>query len=313
MKKLYILITLLLFLPLNIYASTKTYERTEDNNYGVNKKWEINSSNINNVLNSKKVDSSEKIYDFADILTDDEEKKLYEKIMNFIYKYKTDFVILTDDIPYTYDKVNEDYAVDFYDYNDFGIDFDKYSGIILFRNNYEEDRYYDMYLFGDSQLYFDQYRKDESLDGIYYYLSNKIYLNGFSKFIDYCDKYYSNGIPNDLKAYYVDDYGYLHFDSNYKEPYKAPIIGILIIDIIVTLIVMLVLISKNRMVKTKLNIIEYFDKKSLNFTKNDVKFVRSYVTSHTHESSSSGGGGGSYHSSGGSSGGGHSSGGGRHG
>jgi hypothetical protein len=32
--------------------------------YGVNKKWKITESNINNVKSTKYVDSSEKIYDF---------------------------------------------------------------------------------------------------------------------------------------------------------------------------------------------------------------------------------------------------------
>ena len=52
-----------------------------------------------------------------------------------------EIIILIDDLPYTSDSENEDYASDFYDYNDFGLDLDKnYSGVLLFRNTYEYGR-----------------------------------------------------------------------------------------------------------------------------------------------------------------------------
>lgn len=313
--KLFLILFITFIFPINALASTETYDRETLDNYGVNKKWEITDKNKQNVLKSKKVDASEKIYDFADILTDEEEKELYDKMKQFIEKYNTDLVILTDVLPYTYDKQNEDYAADFYDYNDFGIDFEKYNGILLFRNDYEKDRYYDIYLFGEAQLYFNQYRKDELLDGIYYNLKNKYYLEGFNQFINYCDKYYHYGIPNDLKNYNVDDNGYLHYE---KPPYDISLyIGFIIFtDFIIVLISMLILVKKNKMVKAKLNTMQFMNSSSLNFTSKSDTFVRSFVTSHTRDTESShrsSSGGGHYHSSHGSSGGGHSSGGGRHG
>lgn len=308
--KIFLLLLITFLIPLNAKASTNTIDRENLNNYGVNKKWEITDSNRQNVLNSKKVDASEKIYDFSDILTDEEEKILYEKIMNFIEKYNTDLVILTDNVPYVVDKTNEDYAVDFYDYNDFGLDFERYSGIILFRNTYVKDRYYDFYIFGDAQLYFDQSRKDELLDGIYYNLSHDLYLKGFEQFINYCEKDYANGIPRDLKNYHVDEMGYLIYD---KPPYKIPFISLALFSSIFVFFSILVLMSKNKMVRKKLDTMNYYDRSTLNFTKKTDRFVREYVTSHTRETSSGGSGGGGYHSSHGSSGGGHSSGGGRHG
>ena len=65
-----------------------------------------------------------------------------------------EMVFVSIDMPYNYDSKNEEFAADFYDYNDFGLNFDKYNGILLLRNNYSSDRYYDIYTFGDAQLYF---------------------------------------------------------------------------------------------------------------------------------------------------------------
>ena len=69
-----IILSLLLILPLSLKAEVNLKERTESNNYGVNKKWKITESNINNVKSTKYVDSSEKIYDFSNVLNEEEKK-----------------------------------------------------------------------------------------------------------------------------------------------------------------------------------------------------------------------------------------------
>ena len=154
MRKIKILI-LIIFLSINILsvnASTEELERTKDNNYGVSKHWNINSNNINNVKNTPYVDADEKVYDFADILTDKEEETVYSYIKEFINKTNMDMVFVSIDMPYSSDKKNEDFAADFYDYNDFGINFENYSGVLLLRNDYEADRYYNIYTFFGEDL-----------------------------------------------------------------------------------------------------------------------------------------------------------------
>ena len=305
MKKFLIILTCLFInLPL-VNASTNTSDRLKENNYGVNKHWNITDKNINNVKNTKLVDASEKVYDFADILTEEEEEEIYNRISSFVKKYDIDMVFVSIDMPYTYDKQNEDYAVDFYDYNDFGIDFSNYSGILLLRNNYENDRYYDMYTFGDAQLYFNQSRYDNILDSIYSNFVSQEYLTGINKFIDKCDNYIKNGKPSYYKYSYVDKDGYIHTN------YHAPIIPCLMLSGIVTLIIIIILIKKNKMIKKATKAGEYLDKDSVNYSEKTDQFLRSHTSSYTVSSSSSSGGGG--HHSSGSSGGGHSSGGGRHG
>lgn len=300
-----LLVLLIFFLSLNIYnAQVYTKDRNSVSNYGVNKKWNINNNNLDNVLNTPLVDASEKIYDFSDILTPSEENILKTKIENFIKHTNMDMVIVTENIPYSTDSTNEEYAADFYDYNDFGIDFQNYSGILILRNTYEYDRYYNIYTFGDAQLYFSYERLEDTLDSIYYDISNDYYLDGFSTFIDDMTNYYNKGIPSTMKNYYVDDMGYL------QEKYNPPIFLAFVISGIVTAIIMFILIKKNKMIKKEKEAKAYLEKETINYTEKRDDFITSKTTSYVMSSSS---GGGSRSSSGGSSGGGHSSGGGRHG
>lgn len=309
MKKIiYISILFILFIS-PVYASTTTYDREDYDNYGVNKKWEITDDNIDNIKNTPLVNSEEKIYDFAEILTDSEEDELYKEIESFIDKYDMEMVIVTIDMAYSYDYANEEYAADFYDYNNFGIDYKNYDGILLLRNTYNQDPYYNMYMFGNAQLYFDRVRTDDILDAIYSDLHNANYLEGFTSFINECSYYMTIGKASSYKYYYIDDYGYL------QKKFHVSFIIVIIIAGIATLVFDLVFINKNKMIRKAIVANTYLDNNSLKFTRSENIFVNKTVTHHHISSSSSGGSGGfsggGSHS--GSSGGGHSSGGGRHG
>lgn len=307
MKKLVkiIVLTILLILPFSLKAEVTLKERNESNNYGVNKKWTIDESNINNVKNTKYVNAEDKIYDFSEVLTEEERENLKKLINDYIEKTNMDMVILIDSVPYVVDSVNEDYAVDFYDYNDFGLDFENYSGVILFRNTYSSNPYFNVYTFGNAQLYYSYQRCENMLDNIYYDLKGHNYFSGFSTFIEDFDYYYDEGIPSELKDYYIDDMGYL------KKKYRAPWLVAIIVSSITTIIVLSIMYNKNRMVKKDSRASEYLNRESIKFTKRNKSLMSSHTTHYTRSSSSSGGGG--FSSSGGSSGGGHGGGGGRHG
>ena len=306
-KILHILLVItVLFIGISVKAKPITLDRTESNNYGVNKKWEITEKNKKNVLETPYVDASEKIYDFSDALTDSEEEELKELIDDFIKKTKMDMVIVIPNFPYTNDKENEDYAADFYDYNDFGLDIDKYSGVIFLRNTYESDPYFNIYTFGDAQIYFSYNRLENILDSIYPDIKSKNYKEGFTSFINQMISYYNKGIPNEMRDYYVDEMGYLKKDRHFHPAWFLYII----ISTAITGIIMAILIGKNKMVKKATTAGEYLEKGSVNINNRKDVFIRSHTSSYTTSSSSGGGG---FGSSGGSSGGGHSGGGGRHG
>lgn len=286
------------------------YERTENNNYGVNKKWIINDSNRSEVLTTPYVDASQKIYDYSDILTSEEEQELKILIDDYINTTNMDMVLVTIDMEnYISDSVYDNYAANFYDYNDFGLNIEDYSGVLLLRDSNQSYPYYNVYMFGEAQLYYDFERSEEMLDYIYYSFVNKDYLVGYKKFISMYTKYYNQGIPESNSNIDIDENGMMYVK------YEAPIMLAIIVASIVTMIVALVLVNKNKMIKKETFAQEYLNRNSIKYYKDSKVLVSTNTTKHYNPPSSSSdghssGGGGSI---GGSSGGGHSSGGGRRG
>ena len=314
MKKIKLLLITILTFTLCITvvnAEVVTQDRNTLDNYGVNKKWKITDENKDNILRTPKVDASEKIYDFENVLTDIEKEELKTKINEYMEKTGFELIIVIKNLPYSYDKENEDFAADFYDYNDFGLELNKYGGTVLFRNTYEQDPYYDLYMFGDAQLYYQgDGRNDAILDSIYDDIHNRKYHQGFSYYISLMNAYYDKGIAKEMENYYVDDMGFLQ-----KKPavFRIHYMFITLFSGLITLISMVIMVGKNKMIKKATGAVDYLDKASTKFDAKDDHLISTHTTHHIITSSSSGGGGGGFHSSSGSSGGGHSSGGGRHG
>ena len=306
MKRLLCLVLSILLFISPIYASTTGsnspgYERNESNNYGVNKKITIDDSIINIIKNTPYVDASKKIYDFANILDSDDEKELSSLINGFINTTGLDFVFVSIDMPYSDDMDNDNYGYNFYDYNDFGMNMEKYGGIVLLRNTYSSAPYYTAVLTGEAQLYCDGYELDNLMDSLSSYFPNKLYKEGISKFLHSFTSLYEEGY--DEEKYYIDDDGFV---AEHKTLNFLPSI---ISGGLVSLLSMLGLVSKNKMVKKASNASNYLLNNSVNFINKNDKLV-STITTH-HRISSDQGGGGS-HSSFGSSGIGHTSSG-RHG
>ena len=301
MKKKYLLIILVLFFILSsrVVASTNTCNREELENYGVTK-FKVTAEKEKYILDTPCVNASEKIYDFVDILTEEEEQRLYERAKEFTEKTGFDFVILTASFQYNLDEMNEDYAADFYDFNDF-----KWDGVIFFRNANPADPYYATYYFGEAQLYYEP-DTDYLLDSIYTYIRGGLYEKGINYLMDLMISDYERG--DKLTNYYVDKDGYLVKKFNLK--------GSLLLSGISALIISMAYVSglkrKNKMIMVATKATNYVDHPNIKYIVNKNNFVNTITTSHYIGSSSSGGGGGGHHSSGGHSGGGHS-GGGRHG
>ncbi len=306
MKKVLTFIFIFFIFISNVGASTQTYERNEQNNYGVNKKWKITDKNRYNVLNTPYVDASEKIYDFSDILTAKEEKELYELMEEFIDHTGMDMVFVSESLPWSSEATNENYAADFYDYNDFGLNSKHYDGVILFRNTYSSDRYYGAYFFGETQLYVDQTREDKVLDDIYSYFTSDNYYDGIKLFIKEMTNFYDRGVVD--KSEYIDSNGFVRVKTSAR--FGKALVTAIPFSLIATVIIILILVSKNKMVKVAYNAGAYLNTDSVSYTDKRDVFVSTHTTSYTHSSSSGGSsGGGGSRSSSGSSGGGHSGGG----
>lgn len=298
MKKFYCLLVFILCFILNISVVSATL-RTEENNYGINKK--LPHPNITEAKKIPLVDASEKVYDYADLLTDDEEKKVYDLIQKFIATTHMDMVFVTIDEKYTHAQV-EDYACDFYDYNDFGIDFKNYSGLILVRNNNtyaNGKKYYYIATSGLARLYYaDGGRLENLLYSIYDDFVGDNYLHGIQTLVNKSITYYERGYESQYQHAYIDINGDIVY--NYHVPYLVCTIS----SLIITLIIMLILIKKNKMIRKATTAGSYLLKDSVNYTQSVDQFINSHTTSYTVSSSSGGGG-----SHGGSSGFGHGGGG----
>ena len=105
-----------LFFPINSLASINTYTRTNDNLL-VPKDVVVDDSNIQEILETPAVNSLDKIYDYADLYTEEEEQKLYNQVINFINTSNIDVAIVTTNDTNNY--LISDYAYHFYDNNDF--------------------------------------------------------------------------------------------------------------------------------------------------------------------------------------------------
>ena len=262
-----------------VYASTNTKERTEDN-YLVEDWVTVTESNKNNILTTPAVDATEKVYDFADLFTDEEEQQLYTKITNYINEYNLDLAVVTID---ENNKTPREYADDFYDYNDF----DQQGGILFLIDMYNRKIY--MSTTGEAIKMYNDYRINTALDEVYTYMSDEEYYEGTSSYIDKISNYAKEGIPTSNKE---------------EKSLTSSIFMSLLIGLIGTAIIISILIFKNKMVRKATTAREYLNKDSIkiqnmgeilissNTTKHEIDHSSSGSSTHTGSSGSSHGGGG---------------------
>lgn len=290
-------------------AEVKTYDRYTLDNYGVNKKWEIDKYNKDEVLNTHAVDASEKIYDFSDILSESDEYYLKGLIDDFYETTGFDLIILTESFYNLDDDDNGDYAQDFYDYNDFGIDDKYYSGVVIFRNTYPGYPWYGVYSFGEAQYYYPAEYSDNrlnyTLDDVYSDMVAGNYRTAMSQIISDLTDYYYQGKEPGMEDYELDKDGML------IHTFEPPIVVALGLSLVITWIYIGSKVKKNKMVFLPRYAHDYLDRSSLMYSNRSDILYDSRTTHYTVSSSSGGGGGGgrSYSSSRGSSGGGRSGGG----
>ena len=239
------------------------------------------TTNVNN--STPKVDASEKVYDFADLLTDNEEKIIYDKIQTFIKTYNMDLAVVT--INENNKNSQADYADDFYDYNDFGLN-EHHDGL-LFLIDMENSQYY-ISTTGEAIRMYDDYRIEGILDYIESYMINGNYYEATVSFINKISSYADSGIPTSNKNTYIDETG----DIVYIK--KINIFASIILSGIITLVVILILVNKNKMIKKAEDAYRYVDKNNINITQRNDQFITTHTTS-VIISSSSGGGGSSTH------------------
>lgn len=237
------------------------------------------------------------VIDDAGLIKASDEKKLDKKIKN-IQKDKFDVVILT--VKSLDGKSAQDYADDYYDNNDYGLDNEK-SGVLFFVS--KGDRKYHISTKGAGIKAFTDYGIGRIKEEIKPYLSDGDYFNACDEFLNITKdfvKAYKDGTPYDT-------------DNPYNEEIDYVILEViaLVIAFVIALISVGIMRLRMNTAKPKGTAMEYIKKGSFKLTSEKDIFMYSTVTktakpkdndnsaggSTTHVSSSGsehGGGGGSF-------------------
>lgn len=206
------------------------------------------------------VDSSEKIYDFAKLLTEEEKQGLYKEMQVFIKKYNMDIAVVTINENPKDSSMN--FADDFYDYNEFGIGKDK-SGLLFLIDM--DKRVMWISTTGKAiQVYSDKII-DNILDYTYKKISQKDYKGCAETFI-----YYAN--------YYADYY--VEKNKIGKNPIyylKEILIMSLEISTVPTIIFLIIGFSTHKKIVRKRDANEYVKGKLKIIEKSD-EFVKKHVS-----------------------------------
>lgn len=280
MKKIFVLFISLFLLVLPVYASTNTYSRTTTD-LKVPQKIKYKSSMEHNVLLTPSVNANEKIYDFAELLTEEEEKQLYDKVKEFIANTNLDLAIVT--INTNVKDSTQEYADDFYDYNDFSID-----GLAFVIDM--QNRIFYISTAGKAMLYYDDYRIEYILSALDQEMYNHEYFNACNTLISQLTEYYNHGFSDNADKYVVIG------TQIYR---KTPYLLLSIIAVVSATIGTLILALRNKKIKLATNSNDYFDNKSFEITKDTKEFISSNTSRVYIPPADSGGGGssgGGFHS-----------------
>lgn len=237
------------------------------------------------------VDSTEKVYDFANIIPDEKEETLRKAALSFMEEFDMDLVIVTIDYN-PYGRLDSDidlYGKDFYDYNKFGLNSSR-DGILFLIDMY--NRAPAFVTTGKAQLIYDDARREATLENAYTYLTSENYYGAFKSYINDAVKYANSGIPNSNRYYCVDEEGEYYYCKpkavNWAITIGAAILG--------SLIPLFIHLRKYKGIKLATNANEYMKNVEMNGATD--QFLTTF-TSRVRRSSSSGGSGGGH--SGGSS------------
>lgn len=259
-----------------VFASTNIKTRTEDD-YLTPSYIEVTENNKRAILETPAVDASEKIYDFAELLTTEEELEIYQKVSEFIQSTKLDLAIVT--IQENNKGYAKEYAQDFYDYNSFGMD-SLHSGILFLVDMDTREIY--MATTGKAIDLYNDERIESIISAISGYFSDKNYTDGIIKFVTIIDNYDKLGLPSNNDNSYV-----IESDGAFSR--KIPWFIFLFCPVIMTVIVMGILIYKNKLVRKATSSKEYLKKDSVKIELESDKFLGSNVVRIPISHSSSGG------------------------
>ena len=133
-----------------------------------------------------KVNSDIKVYDYAELLTEDQEKQLSLKAKDILARHNIDIAIVT--VNTTNGLSSMEYADDFYDYNPFGYGKDA-TGLLMLINMEEREVW--ISTTGNAITIFTDRNIDSLLDAVYTGLSQGDYYKAGNTFLSESKRYIS--------------------------------------------------------------------------------------------------------------------------
>lgn len=283
MKKILIFISLLLF-SMPVYANTNTCKRTKEDLH-IPEKVNYQESMYSSIISTPCIDATEKIYDFANLFTEEEEIKIYNLIIDYINDSNLDLAVVT--INTNPKSSTMEYADDFYDYNEF-----KYDGSIFIIDMKNREFY--ISTSGKALEYYSDYRIEMTLSSMDKTMMNHKYYDSVEILVNKLKSYYLSGKPENGYLYEGEFNPYQ--ENKTKISMKQAIISSIIVALVSSSIYILVLCLRNKQVKKVYNSKLYLNKKATVITKKNERYLNSNTTKTyspiSHDS------GGSGHSSG---------------
>lgn len=225
------------------------------------------------------------VIDEADLLTDDEEGNLEDKIDGIRSSNQFDIVIVT--VTDMYGKTDMEYADDYYDYNGYGCG-DNHDGCLLLIHM-DEDRGYWISTTGEGISAMSDYDIQCIGDDIVPYLSDGDYYGAFDLFVD--DVYGCISSVDEYGNYveYFDDDEYYRNDSE-DAPLGRSIIYGIGAGFVLALLVVSLLTSQLKSVRSKASASDYYVENSMRLTGAYDSYVGTYVTKTERPKNNSSGG-----------------------
>ena len=234
-----------------------------------------------------KVDTSQRVYDYANLLTEEQKQDLYNQSMEYLETYKYELIFVTiDQNPYgtspTDDRYMELYAEDFVEYNEI-----KNSVILLIDM---DNRGYTVSAYWDTILIFDDARKSQIISNAKPYLVSGDYYGAFNQMSSDVTKYTQAGIPSSNKDYCIDKDTGRYYNC---APRRVNWLVATLVGVGLTLIIFFIHLRKYKGIRLATNANAYL-KQCTHGARVD-QFLTTFTSKvrRSHDSGGSGGGGGS--------------------